>query len=306
MNTHKNARLTLAGRRALVHAVAGGEPPAAAAARLGISRQTVAKWVDRYREGGEAALVDRSSRPHRCRTIPRYQRRQIIRSRRQGWSSLRIAQHFAIPLSTVVTVQRREGLARCPRRSPRPPIVRYEKAHPGELVHVDVKKLGRIGQVGHRIHGDRRRATRGIGWEYVHIAIDDCTRVSYAEVLPSEQTEPTLGFFQRAAAWFATLGIRVQSWMTDNGSAYRSHAFAALCAREAWGHIRTRPYTPRTNGKAERFIRTLINEWAYGRPYAHSRQRIAALTPYLRYYNHDRRHTALNYTTPLARLASRT
>jgi transposase InsO family protein len=208
-------------------------------------------------------------------------------------------------VSTVVTEQRRAGFARLARLEPPHPVVRYEKARPGELVHVDIKKLGRIRRIGHRIHGDRRRRGRGGGWEFVHVAIDDCTRVGYAEVLADEQAATIVGFLDRASAWYAAQGIRVQAWMTDNGSGYVSRAMTTLCDEREWGHLRTRPYTPRTNGKAERFIRTLVYEWAYAHAYSRSVYRTRALQPYLRYYNGERRHTALDYTTPLQRLAAR-
>ena len=216
-----------------------------------------------------------------------------------------IARHYGLPVSTVVTVQRRLGLARLRSLEPPRPQRRYERRRAGALVHLDIKKLGRIGRVGHRIHGDRRTRTRGIGWEYVHCAVDDCSRVAYSEVLADERGPTVAGFLQRAVAWYAQQAVRVRAVMTDNGSGYCSHVFRA--ARRALGlrHLRTRPYTPQTNGKVERFIRTLLAEWAYVRAYRHSASRTAALPHYLHFYNTERPHTALGFTAPLQRLIAR-
>ncbi len=305
MNIHKNARLTPGGRLRVVQRILAGEKATRVAAGAGISVRTAWKWVRRYREEG-AGLPDRSSRPRRiARQLPRAKRRQILRSRRKRWSSLRIANHYGLPVSTVVTVQRRLGLNRLTKLEPQRPVVRYEKRRPGQLLHVDVKRLVRIARVGHRIHGDRRTTVRGIGWEAVHVAIDDCSRLGYAEVLPDELGPTTAAFLARAITWFATLGIRIRRVMTDNAKTYLSHAVQSERRRAGWQHIRIRPYTPRTNGKAERFIRTLLQEWAYDRAYRTSAFRAAALPHYLRFYNSERRHTALGYTTPLQRLALR-
>lgn len=305
MNIHKNARLTPGGRLRVVQRVLAGEKATSVAAGAGISVRTVWKWVRRYREEG-VVLRDRSSRPQRiARQLRRCQRRQILRARRRRWSSLRIANHYRLPVSTVVTIQRRLGLNRLTKLEPQRPAIRYEKRRPGQLLHVDVKRLVKIARVGHRIHGDRRTTVRGIGWEAVHVAIDDCTRLGYAEVLPDELGATTAGFLARAVAWFGTHGIRVQRIMSDNAKTYLSHAVQTERLRAGWRHVRIRPYTPRTNGKAERFIRTLLQEWAYDRAYRHSAFRAAALPHYLRFYNTERRHTALGYTTPLQRLAQR-
>ncbi|MGH7710832.1 MAG: IS481 family transposase [Gemmatimonadaceae bacterium] len=306
MNVHKNARLTPSGRLRMVRRAEGGEAPAGVAHGAGISLRTLRKWIQRYRHEGAAGLEDRRSRPHRIRRqLPRYQRRQILRARRRRWSSLRIAQHYGIALSTVVTIQRRLGLNRLTRLEPPQPVMRYEKRCPGELVHLDVKRLGKIGRIGHRIHGDWRKRSSGVGWERVHVAIDDCTRLGYAEVLPDEQGPTTAGFLERASAWFAALGIHVRAIMTDNGPAYLGHAVQHVLRAARLQHQRTRPYRPQTNGKAERFIRTLLTEWVYARPYRTSTFRAHALSPYLRFYNTERRHTALNFHTPLQRLAQR-
>ena len=307
MNTHKNARLTFARRVELVRrAIADDSNHSALGREFGVSRQTVRKWHDRYVAEGVEGLRDRTSRPHRSPgQLPRYQRRQIERRRRRRWSSLRIAQYYGHPVSTVVTIQRRLGLNRLSRLEPPRPVLRYEHRRPGALVHLDIKKLGRIGRIGHRIHGDRRRRSRHVGWEHVHVAIDDCTRLAYAEVLPRDDGPTTTGFLTRAIAWFAAWGIRVRALLTDNGKRYTSGVFAAVVAAHRLVHRRTRPYRPQTNGKAERFIRTLLHEWAYAQAFRHSRYRTAQLPHYLRFYNTERRHSALAFSTPAQRLAAR-
>ena len=197
---------------------------------------------------------------------------------------------------------RRLGLSRLPPLTPPPPVQRYERARAGELLHVDIKTLGRIGRIGHRIHGDRRQTVRGIGWEHVHVCVDDASRVAYVEVLPTLHQGDAVGFLERAVAWFAAHGVGAERVMTDNGSAYISRAFATACTRLGVRHLRTRPRTPRTNGKAERFIQTLLREWAYRRPYRTSALRRRALSPWVRYYNQRRPHTSLNYASPISRL----
>ena len=305
MNTHQNARLTPVGRALLVHRVLAQHQPIPVVARdLGVSVRTARKWLARFRAEGSAGLQDRSSRPrHSPRALSRTRRRQIARLRRQRRSSLYIAQHLGLPLSTVVVAQRRLGLNRLRRLEPPRPVVRYERARPGELVHLDVKKLGRIAAVGHRITGVRVHRTRGIGWEYLHVAVDDHTRLAYAELWPDECAASAIRFLQRAAAWFAQQGIgRVERVMSDNGSAYRSRAFGAAVHALGARHLRTRPYTPRTNGKVERLIQTLLREWAYAQAYPTSLARSLALRPYLTYYNAQRPHTALGFSTPQQRL----
>ena len=243
----------------------------------------------------------------RCpQRLARHLRRQIGRLRRARWSSLRIAEALRVPIATVVLEQRRQGLAHLPRLAPPTPVVRYERQWPGELVHVDAKRLGRIGCVGHRIHGDRTRRVRRIGWETLYVAIDDATRLTYGEVRPEahETGDGAAAFLARACAWFAARGIRVERVMTDNGKGFCSRHVRALLDRHGIRHVRTRPYTPRTNGKAERMIQTLLREWAYAHTYSLSRVRTAALRPYLRYYNLERRHSALDHTTPAARLCA--
>jgi transposase InsO family protein len=204
--------------------------------------------------------------------------------------------------STVASVLKRAGLSRLSALEPPQPIVRYERERPGELLHLDIKKLAKIVRLGHRITGDRRDTTDGAGWEYVHVAIDDASRLAYVEVLANEQAITTVRFFRRALAFFKRHGIRVERVITDNGSAYRSHLFAQICHSRTARHLFTRPYRPQTNGKAERFIQTLLREWAYKRPYASSSSRTAALPPWLSYYNARRPHASLNHASPLSRV----
>lgn len=303
MNMHKNAALTPRGREQLVERLAGGESRAAASAAVGVSRQTARKWEKRMAEEGAAGLQDRSSRPHTSPTqVRRVRERQIRRRREQRWTQAAIADDLGMPLSTVGAVCRRLGLGRLPDLERRPPVVRYQRDRAGELIHLDIKKLARIERVGHRIHGDRSRSVDGAGWEFLHVCIDDASRVAYAEVLPDEKGVTCAGFLSRAAAWLEERGVRVERVMTDNGSGYVSKVFKALVRSLGARHIRTRPYTPRTNGKAERFIQTCKREWAYARPYAHSRDRTAALDVFLCYYNCHRPHWGIGRKTPQLRL----
>lgn len=303
---HKLARLTPTGRWLMVRRLEAGEAAFVVAEGLQLSRTTVYRWWRRYRVEGEAGLHDRSSRPHRSpRAWPRWQRRRIRRLREQRWSSLRIAGALGLPISTVVHIQRQLGLARLPSLVPRRPRIRYERRRPGALVHLDVKKLGRIGRIGHRIHGDRQRRARGIGWEHVHVAIDDATRLAYAEIYPDATAASATAFLARAVAWFGRWGVTVRAVMTDNGSGFRGYRFRALRQRLKLQHVWTRPYSPQTNGKAERFIRTVVTEWAYARPYSTSLVRASALPDFLSYYNRRRRHSALSYQTPAQRLTER-
>jgi transposase InsO family protein len=301
---HKLARLTPMGRLRMVRRLEAGERLRDLAAALDLSTTTVRRWWRRYQQDGIAGLSDRSSRPHRSpRALPRGQRRQITRRRQQGWSSLRIARDLRLPLATVVHVQRRLGLARIPRPAP-PPVQRYERATPGELVHMDIKKLGRFRRVGHRIHGDHGRRSRGSGSEFLHIAIDDRTRLAYAALFPDETAASAAAFLALAHRWFASRGVAVRGLLTDNGSAYRGHRFEALCGRLGLRHHWTRPYRPQTNGKAERFIRTCLGEWAYARSYPTSVARASTLPDFLRYYNEDRFHMGINGLTPMQRLGT--
>ena len=305
MNIHKNARLCAWARQSIVARVEAGESQGAIAEALGVSRKTVNKWYRRQTQTVPPveAAADRSSRPHRSpRRTPRRKRRQILKARQKRWSSPRIAQHYDVPLSTVTAELRRLGLQQLAALEPPRIVQRYERERPGELVHLDIKKLGKIGRVGHRMHGNRRTRARGIGWECVHVAIDDHSRLTYAEVLPDELGETTAAFLVRAVAWFAQQGIVVERLLTDNGSPYRSLVFATTCLSLGIGQRFTRPYRPQTNGKAERVIRTLLTEWAYARAYGRSHWRTRALDDYLHFYNFHRRHSALNYRPPASRL----
>lgn len=304
MRLHPNAKTTPKGRAVLVERVTAlGWSMRQATSAAGISIRTGYKWLARYRAGGHAALGDRGSspqrRPHRT---PARQERWILALRAGRLSGPAIAQRTGIARATVGNVLRRHGVGQLGPREPKPPVLRYEWSQPGALVHVDTKALGRIAGVGHRIHGDRTVRVRGIGWEHVHVCIDDATRLAYVEVLATNQQTDAVGFLARAVAWFAARGVRVERVMSDNGSAYLARAFATTCHQLALRHLRTRPYTPRTNGKAERFIQTLLREWAYVRAYPTSARRRRALGPWLRYYNHRRPHTALGYRPPITRL----
>jgi transposase InsO family protein len=286
----------------MVERLEGGETVGGVAAGLGLSTTTVRRWWGRYQQAGLAGLENRSSRPHRSpRALSRSRRRQIAGRRLWGWSSLRIARDLRLPLPTVVHVQRRLGLARRPRPAP-PPIRRYERARPGELVHLDIKQLARIRRVGHRIHGQPGRSVRGAGWEYLHVAIDDHTRLAYAALFPDQSAASCAAFLHRAARWFARRGITIERILTDNGGGFRGQALAAVLAAAGIRHRWTRPYRPQTIGKAERFIRTCVEEWAYARAYQTSRQRASALGPYLRYYNRERFHMGIKGQTPQQRL----
>ena len=306
MNTHKNARMTPFGRALLVSRVREeGWRVAEAARAAGVSARTAYKWLARFREGGAGALRDKSSAPSRCaHRLPCTQVERIAALRRERLSGPALARHLGLPRSTVGAVLRRLGLNRLNALEPRPPVQRYERERPGELIHIDSKRLGRIDGIGHRITGDRtgQSSKRGTGWEALHVAIDDASRLAYTEILPDEKTERALGFLERALGFFARHGVRVERVMSDNGAAYKSHAFRAALARKGIRHKRTRPYRPQTNGKAERFIQTSLREWIYGAPYASSAERSAAMRPWLTYYNTQRPHSALKHMPPCQRL----
>ena len=304
MNTHKNARLTMHGRALLVRRILDeGWTIASASAAAGCSERTAFKWLARYRAGGAAALADRSSAPWRCpHRLSEATVAAIERLRRERLTGPEIARALDLPRSTVGAILRRLGLGRLSALDPKPPVVRYERAAPGELIHIDTKKLGRIDGIGHRITGNRRGQNKGIGWDLVHVCIDDASRLAYTEILPDEKKESACAFLTRALAFFAAHGVRVARVMTDNGSAYRSHDFRRLCAAAGIRHIRTRPYTPRTNGKAERFIQTSLREWAYAVAYRSSDERRKAMTPFIDRYNTQRPHSALANQTPWKRL----
>lgn len=306
MNVHENARMTVRGRVLLVkRIVESGWRVALAAEAAGVSVRTAYKWLARYRTGGEAMLTDRSSAPlRRPHARPAATVAAIEALRRQRMSGPAIARHLALPRSTVGAILRRLGLDRLQALETRPPVIRYERQQPGELIHVDIKKLGRIHGVGHRITGDRRGQSnnRGIGWECLHVAIDDASRLAYTEVLADEKKETTCAFIARAIDWFERRGMTIARLMSDNGSAYRSQAFRQLLTARGIRHIRTRSYTPQTNGKAERFIQTSLREWAYAVPYQSSIERNQAMPGWIDAYNTTQPHSALNGIPPFKRL----
>lgn len=302
MKIHRNAKTTASGRQLLLRRVDEGWTMAAAAAAVGLSTRSGYKWRRRQR-AGDAVLADASSRPRRQpRQTPVAVHAQVVALRQQRWPGWRIAHALRMPRSTVTRLLKRAGLNRLSPVTPPVPVVRYEWAAAGDLLHVDIKALMRIAGVGHRIHGDRRQMRRGIGREYVHVAVDDHSRVAYAEVLETQDREASAAFITRALAWFASQGVTIRRVMTDNGSAYRSYLFRDVLGRAGIRHLRTRPYTPRTNGKVERLIQTLLREWAYATAYLDSPRRTKALKPWLRYYNRRRPHTALNSQPPWSRL----
>ena len=305
MNIHQNARSTPTGRLQMARHVEAGEPVAKVAADFCVSKQTVRKWVRRWRAGGEIALRDRRSTPTRQRRTAPERVVEIERLRRRRMSSPAIAGHLGIPVSTVTSMLRRLGLNRLKTLEPPAPVIRYERERPGELLHLDIKKLGRIDGIGHRITGRRTGAINrhhGIGWEHLHVCIDDASRLAYTEILADERKETAIAFLERALAWFARHGVTAEGVMTDNGSAYRSRHFRAACREAGLSHLRTRPYTPRTNGKAERFIQTVLREWAYARPFSSSQHRADALPRWTHLYNVHRPHTALTGKPPISRL----
>lgn len=303
MNVHKNARLTSRGRVLMMERIESGVPVCAASAAAGVSRQTAYRWLRRWRSG-DRQLNDRSSAPRDCpHRLSPGRIAQIEALRRQRLSGPVIARRLGMATSSVGLVLRRIGLNRLARLEPVVPVHRYEHAHPGDLIHLDTKKLGRIEQTGHRIHGDRTRRSRKLGWEHLHVAIDDCSRLAYTEMLPAQTGPACAGFLERAAAWFQAHGVTTRRVMTDNALAYtRSIDFKAVMVRIGARHITTRPYRPRTNGKAERFIQTALREWLYAIPYDRSDHRTAHMTPWLHWYNHHRPHTALNAMSPADRV----
>jgi transposase InsO family protein len=303
MKLHGNARTCPKSRKLLVERILEqGWSLTEAAAAAGVSERSARKWVARFKAEGEAGLLDRSSAPKRIPHRTPVERVELIEAlRRLRMTAIEVAEALEMALSTVSLWLKRIGLGKRSRLEPPEPPNRYERRRPGELVHVDVKKLGRFEVAGKRVVG-QRHASRGYGWDFVHVMVDDCSRLAYAEVLGDERGETAVGFLRRGLAWFARLGVRVKRVMTDNGSAYVSIAHAVACRELGLRHLRTRPYRPRTNGKAERFIQTLQNEWAYGRLYGSSTERTAALPAFLTHYNFTRRHGSLGHRAPATRL----
>jgi transposase InsO family protein len=304
MNIHKNARLTPRGRELLVRQIVSGHTPEAAARAAGVCPRTARKWVGRFLAEGVEGLQDRSSRPHRLyRPTPPEIVEQVEVLRRQRWTGKQIAAELGISPATVSRILKRLGLNRIAALEPAEPVRRYEREKPGELIHIDIKKLGRFERVGHRITGSPQQGkSRGAGWEFVHVSIDDASRLAFSQILPDERKESAVAFLKAAVAYYASLGVIVARVMTDNGSCYRSKAFRKACSDLGLKHIRTRPYTPKTNGKAERFIQTALREWAYAQAYPTSDRRAEELPVWLHRYNWHRPHGGIKSKPPISRL----
>jgi transposase InsO family protein len=286
------------------------QAPKAVATAFGVCVKTVRKWAGRFAAEGLAGLQDRSSRPHRLRKLTAQATvERVAALRRQRWAGQQIAVEVGVSLATVSRILRRLGLNKLSALQPAEPVRRYERAHPGELLHIDIKKLGRIDGIGHRITGDRRGQSNrrgrgeGLGWEYVHVCIDDASRIAFAMVLPDEKKQSSVAFLKAAVAYYQSLGVSLLRVMTDNGSCYKAFDFRDACRDLGLKHIRTKPYTPKTNGKAERFIQTALREWAYAKAYIHSDRRTAELLIWLHRYNWHRPHGSLKANTPISRLS---
>jgi transposase InsO family protein len=314
MDIHENARLTPHGRAWIVRQAESGQTAKAIATAVGVCPRTVRKWIGRYRTEGAAGLTDRSSRPHRVyRPTPPTTVERIEMLRRLRRSGAQIAKETGVSPATVSRLLKRLGLNRLRDLEPAEPVRRYERAAPGELIHIDIKKLGRFDKIGHRITGDRTRqsSARGVrngkswgaGWEFVHVCIDDASRIAFSQIMPDEKKESATAFLTAALAYYQSLGITVARVMTDNGSCYKSFDFRDACRDHGLKHIRTKPYTPKTNGKAERFIQTALREWAYAQAYPTSGHRAAELPIWLHRYNWHRPHGGIKARTPISRLA---
>lgn len=305
MDVHKNARLTPLGRGEMVRRVLAGEASVTVAAAYSTTVKTVRKWVTRFLAEGSGGLEDRSSRPRRLRNPTSSEVvEHIITLRRQRLCGQHIAKETGVSPSTVSRVLRAVRLSRARDLDPCAPVVRYEREAAGEMIHLDIKKLGRFEKPGHRVTGDRtgQSNSRGVGWEFVHVCIDDHSRVAFSQIHPDETKESAVPFLKAAVASYASLGVTVSRVMTDNGACYKSHAFRDACSHLGLKHKRTRPYTPKTNGKAERFIQTSLREWAYAQTYDSSDQRAAQLPAWLHRYNWHRPHGGIKSQTPISRL----
>ena len=305
MDVHKNARLTPLGRERMITMLRSGQTPKAVSEAVGVCPRTGRKWRDRFDQEGLAGLQDRSSRPHRLyRPTPPEVIERIASLRRQRMPGTEIAATVGVSPATVSRVLKRLGLSKLSALEPAEPPRRYEHEQPGEMIHLDIKKLGKFNQVGHRITGDRsgQSNSRGVGWEYVHVCIDDASRVAFSKIMKTERGPCAVTFLKAAVAYYKSLGVTVLRVMTDNGSCYRSRAFAKACQHLKLKHIRTKPYTPRTNGKAERFIQTSLREWAYARAYLNSRQRARELPFFMHRYNWHRPHASIGRMPPISRL----
>jgi transposase InsO family protein len=306
MDIHKNARTTPHSRAEIARRVViEGQPPGAVAAAFGVCAKTVAKWVTRFKAGGVEALADRSSRPRRLyRPTSQASREAVIALRSLRRPGCEIACQTGVSASTVSRILRAARLSRARDLDPPPPARRYEHQAPGDMIHIDIKKLGRFGKAGHRVTGRKlgQGVSRGIGWEHVHVCVDDASRLAFTQIHPDEKAPAAVAHLKAAVAWYQSLGVTVRRVMTDNGPAYRSFAFRDACRELGLRHIRTRPYTPRTNGKAERFIQTALREWAYARAYETSDQRAGDLEGWTHRYNWHRPHGGIKSQTPISRL----
>ncbi len=308
-NPHKNARTTPLGRAEMIRRIEeDGRPVAEVAAGFGVSERTARKWLSRWRTDGRAGLENRSSRPHASRSPMHGFWAQLTARLRRDYrlTGEEIASRLGLARSTVAGWLTRMGLGRLASLESKEPVRRYQRERPGELLHLDIKKLARFEGVGHRITGNRRAASEGLGYDFLHVAIDDATRLAYVEVLPDERRWSTTGFLIRALRWFRERGVRVERVMTDNGSGYIARLFRKVLRMLGIRHIRTRPYTPKTNGKAERFIQTMLREWAYAIPFPSSHRRAVDLPRWLAWYNQHRPHASLARRSPAQALAGTT
>ena len=305
MNIHKNARLTFARRLEMVlDMVVRGFTPCTAAAVHGVSEPTARKWLGRYLVEGEPGLRDRSSRPKRSpKSIKAEQALAIVELRRRRLTQARIASAIGVSKSSVGRVLRRAGLSRLCDLEPSEPALRYEHERPGDLLHIDTKKLGRIERMSHRVTGNRRHTVEGAGWEFLFVAVDDHARLGFTDMYPDEGKASAAQFLQNTVGYFRSLGVRPKRVLTDNGPAFRSKPFAQACLDLGLKHSFTKPYRPQTNGKAERFIQSALREWAYGLPYNHSSERTAMLERWIHHYNWHRPHQGIKGLTPVSRLA---
>ena len=305
MNVHNNARLTPRGRESVLRRITEQHLPAkTVATEAGVSERTVRKWLARFRREDAPGLRDRSSRPlHSPKQTPPAQVAVVLSLRRLRLPGFQIARQCGLSKASVSRILRRHQLHRLALLDPPPPVHRYCREHPGDLIHFDIKKLARIERVGHRITGNRQHDhTPGAGWEYVHVAIDDASRIAFARIMPDEGQHSAIEFLQAALSYFRSLGIEARSIMSDNGSCYISKLLAQTCRAAGLRHLFTRPYTPRTNGKAERFIQTTLRQWAYARSYPHSSIRASHLPAFLHHYNWHRPHSALDHHPPISKL----
>ena len=306
MNAHKNARLTYLRRLEMVQDITIRSVSAAEAARTqGVSAVTARKWLGRYLAEGAQGLLDKSSRPAKSpRAIEPNVALAIVELRRKLFLQARIASYMGVSKATVSRVLRRAGLSRLSDLQPEEPVQRYEREAPGELLHIDIKKLGRFDKVGHRITGDRTQRARNIGWEFVFVAVDDHSRIAFTQMYPDEKKESAVAFLHAATSYFASLKVPIQRVITDNGPAFHSAAFGATCLELGIAQRFTRAYRPQTNGKAERFIQSALREWAYGRAYRNSDERQAALLIWLHFYNWHRQHHGIGCQPPMSRLST--